>query len=224
MSGGWGSKVKARDRVQMSGFKRRTPPCFMPMTLKECFGSGAPYKKIRLACSRRKRVYVGAEPRQELLLERNVRKFWNAFSVDLKIRPTSAPEAAAIHPQPASYCLAMAGNSFLTSDPGIEGDAHTAVGVVGLHGNFPCTTGTVTEREGGIDVSCTLRPYVRPTPRPGCTRTTLGLIITQCARWRENWERFFTATILFGTHVVTHNIVLFTNLILKPLPWLLKSL
>lgn len=67
--------------------------------------------------------------------------------------------AAAVHPQSsASCCLDTADGSFLTSDPGIEGDAHTAVGVVGLHGNFPCATGTVTETEGGMDVSgCTGR-------------------------------------------------------------------
>lgn len=40
---------------------------------------------------------------------------------------------------------------FLTSDSGVEGDAHTAVGVVGLHGNFPRTPGTMTERQGGLD-------------------------------------------------------------------------
>lgn len=59
--------------------------------------------------------------------------------------------AAAAHPQcAASLSLSARGCVlFLTSDPGIEGDAHTAVGVVGLHGNFPCTPGTVTERQGG---------------------------------------------------------------------------
>ena len=41
----------------------------------------------------------------------------------------------------------------LTSDPGIERDAHTAVGVIGLHGNFPCTasTMTATERDEMLD-------------------------------------------------------------------------
>lgn len=37
---------------------------------------------------------------------------------------------------------------FLTSDLGVEGDAHAAVGVVGLHGDFPCTSGTMTQTEG----------------------------------------------------------------------------
>lgn len=152
----------------MSGFKRRTPPCFMPMTLKECFSSGAPYEKIRLYCSRRERAHVGAEPYQELheeilkcLLSRTLK------SDDLQLQKPRRVRAAAVHPRPASYCLATADNSFLTSDPGIEGDAHTAVGVVGLHGNFPCAPRPVAEREGGIDVGCTLRPNVRPTCRPG---------------------------------------------------------
>lgn len=40
--------------------------------------------------------------------------------------------------------------ALLTSDPGIEGNAHTAVGVVRFHGNFPCTPGTMTGAEGGM--------------------------------------------------------------------------
>lgn len=46
---------------------------------------------------------------------------------------------------------------FLTSNPGIEGNAHTAVGVIGLHGNFPCTPGPVTETEREEDINHTLR-------------------------------------------------------------------
>lgn len=139
----------------MSGFKRRTPPCFMPMTLKECFGSGAPYEKMRLDCR---------ELREEILksLLSGILK-----SDDLQLQKPRRVRAAAAHPPPASYCLAAADDSFLTSDPGIEGDAHTAVGVVGLHGNFPCATRPVAEREGGRDVGCTLRPNVRPPCRPG---------------------------------------------------------
>lgn len=105
---------------------------------------------MRLDCSQRKRARAGAEPHQELreeILKCPPSRILK--SGDLQLQKRRRVRAAAVHPRPASYCLATADTSFLTSDPGIEGDAHTAVGVVGLHGNFPCATRTVAERERG---------------------------------------------------------------------------
>lgn len=142
-------------------------------TQRMCSRCGAPYEKNRPDRSQRRHTrtytYVGLKPLFPQGNVRNIQKCLRAEKPQEQKHPPSVGaqnhtsisrvRAAAVHPQSsASCCLDAADGSFLTSDPGIEGDAHTAVGVVGLHGNFPCATGTVTETEGGIDVSgCTGR-------------------------------------------------------------------
>lgn len=129
------------------------------------------------------------------------RKASNSKSHKLQIQKPQRVWAFAVHPQcSASYCLGTADDSFLTSDPGIEGDAHTAVGVVGLHGNFPCATGAVTETEGGKGVSRTLTTNVQ----------TYQFSIFRCVD--VDPLPFFSTVILFAMHIVIHNIVIFTKL------------
>lgn len=42
------------------------------------------------------------------------------------------------------------GSVVLTTDPGVESDAHATVRVVGLHGHFPCTPGAMTGTDENV--------------------------------------------------------------------------
>lgn len=163
----------------MSEFKCGTSTCFVRVTPYECASLWRSLWEKQLWLEPATQICVWGKPR--LLLQTcdftcpvedkkastgifgnvSVRKGFQ-LQVKLQMQKAQRIRAFAVHPQrSASYCLATADDSLLTSDPGIEGDAHTAVGVVGLHGNFPCATGAVTETEGGKGVSRTLRPNVQ---------------------------------------------------------------
>lgn len=152
----------------------------------------------------------------------------NSKPDQVQIQKAQRVGAFAVHPQcSASYCLGAADDSFLTSDPGIESDAHTTVGVVGLHGNFPCATGAVTETEGGKGVSRTPRPnadvpvfYFQmcqaerpPSPHPELRLDSkLPGVHAAVKAGADNLAKLFSTIILSATHIVIHNIVIFTNL------------